>query len=866
MKKTVIGILAHVDSGKTTLSEAMLYISGAINKLGRVDRRDSFLDNFEIERKRGITVFSKQAVFSCRDVIFTLVDTPGHVDFSAEAERSLSVLDSAILVISGTDGVQSHTLTLWKLLKRYNVPCFIFVNKMDLGGTDKEKLTAELKERLSDGCIDFGISDYDDLCENLALYDESLFMAYDKNKTLSKEDIAQAVKKRRVFPCLFGSALKLEGVQALLDCLYTYSPVPEYKDDFAAQVYKISQDTKGNRLTFLKITGGSVKVKDIPRSAKNTGNEKINEIRIYSGEKYTVADEAGAGTLCAVTGLSFTLPGDGLGAQRSASLPLLEPVLTYRLVLPDKVDIHTAMAQLKQLEAEDPTLSISRGERDDSISVRLMGDIQLEVLTSLIEDRFGYKVGFAKGGILYKETIRDTVEGIGHFEPLRHYAEVHLIMRPTERGSGISIKTECKEDQLDRNWQRLILTHLYEKTHIGVLTGSPITDIEIILASGKAHPKHTEGGDFRQATYRAVRQGLRSAESILLEPVYEFSLEVPPENVGRAMSDIGKLYGRFDSPVPSGELTLISGSAPVSTFSEYSREVAKYTHGRGRLSCTLKGYEQCHNADEVIAEIGYEADSDTDNPCDSVFCSHGAGHTVKWDEVTKAAHLPSALEKRKDIQSDTPNARERVYSAFRSQKDIFTADRELLRIFEQTYGPIKKRAGYTAPRRYSASEPQKPNNKRTKQKIFDSTEYVLVDGYNVIHSWDDLRPLTDSDLEASRNALINILCNYRGYRECELILVFDAYLVKGGERSVETLDGIHIVYTKQAETADMYIERASLELAKSHRVRVVTSDRMEQLIIIGNGAIRVSSEEFLSEIREVEKEIREVISTDFKEK
>ena len=863
MKKAVIGILAHVDAGKTTLSEAMLYLSGAINKLGRVDRRDSFLDNHAVERSRGITVFSKQAVFSAGDTLFTLLDTPGHVDFSAEAERTLSVLDGAVLVISGTDGVQSHTLTLWRLLKRYNVPCFIFVNKMDLGGVDREKLNSELRGKLSENCVDFGMRG-DRLYESLALCSDELLEEYDREGFLSDESVIEAIRSRGVFPCLFGSALKTDGVRELLDCLSEYLPTPSYGGEFSAKVFKLARDKQGGQLTFMKITGGVLRVRDVPACDKNIDGEKVTQIRIYSGEKYTVTDEAGPGTVCAVTGLSFARPEDGLGAEENASLPLLEPVMSFKVELPDGVDPHTALTQFRQLEAEDPTLNISGSDGSGDIHLRLMGDIQTEVLQSVIEERFGYRVSFGKGSILYKETIADTVEGVGHFEPLRHYAEVHLLLSPGRRDSGIVINTKCKEDKLDRNWQRLILTHLHEKTHLGALTGSPITDMEITLMSGRAHPKHTEGGDFRQASYRAVRQGLRSAKGVLLEPIYSFTMEVPSGDAGRAMSDISRMSGSFDPPVTMGDTVSITGECPVSTMSEYSRELARYTHGLGRLSCSLRGYEPCHNADEVIAEIGYDADSDVENTADSVFCSHGAGHIVKWNEVKEHMHLPSVMEKPSEGRAESIADRERVYSAYRSQNDIFAADRELMRIFEQTYGPVRKRSEGSPARRYTAdtTEP-KLNTKRNKRPI-DATEYVLVDGYNVIHSWDSLRPLSDGDLEASRNALINILCNYRGYRRCELILVFDAYLVKGNTRETEELDGIHIIYTKEAETADMYIEKASLELAKEHRVRVVTSDRMEQLIIIGNGAIRVSSEEFLGEIREVEAEIREVIAKDYK--
>ena len=856
MNKIAVGILAHVDAGKTTLSEALLYLSGAINRLGRVDHRDSFLDSFAVERQRGITVFSKQAVIGWRDVIFTLLDTPGHADFSAEAERVLGVLDYAVLVISGTDGVQSHTLTLWKLLRRYHVPTFLFVNKMDLGGTDRDRLLSQLREKLSDGCVDFGTST-DELYENIALCSDELLARYDASGTLGAGDIRRAIKAREVYPVLFGSALKLDGVQALLDCLHAYTETPAYPDAFAAKVFKLSEDRQGNRLTFLKVTGGVLRVRDTVPSAKNTGGEKVTAIRIYSGEKFTVADEAAAGTVCAVTGLSFTRPGDGLGAEPNDNVPLLEPVLTYRVDLPPDVDSHTAYAKLKLLEDEDPMLQLHREERSGEIRVRLMGEIQREILRSLIEERFGFTVSFSQGSIIYKETIASPVEGVGHFEPLRHYAEVHLLLSPAPRGSGVTINTRCKEDQLDRNWQRLILTHLYEKTHLGALTGSPITDMEITLMSGRAHPKHTEGGDFRQATYRAVRQGLRSAQGVLLEPVYRFTLEVPTENVGRALSDVGRMCGSFEPPVTEGEMSIVSGDCPVAAMGDYAREVVQYTRGRGRLSCTLKGYEPCHDAEEIIARIGYDPDSDVENTADSVFCSHGAGHTVKWNEVKNHMHLPSILDKRPSAQASAAG-RERIAAAMRLSGDIFACDRELMRIFEQTYGPIKKRAAASAPRHYAAA-PQEQHRPKAKAQPYDSTEYVLVDGYNVIHAWDDLRPIKDGDIDGAREALINILCNYRGYRKCELILVFDAYLVKGHDRETEVVNGISIVYTKEAETADTYIERTSHRLAKNHRVRVVTSDRLEQLIIIGNGAIRVSSEEFLAEVRAVEAEIRQII-------
>lgn len=865
MKKIVIGILAHVDSGKTTLSEALLYQSGNINRLGRVDHRDSFLDTFSLERDRGITIFSKQAVLKYNDTEFTLLDTPGHVDFSAETERTLQVLDYAVLVISATDGIQSHTQTLWKLLSKYNVPCFVFINKMDLDGADKERVTAELKTKLSDGCVDFGCTDKSELYENIALCDEALLNQYYENETLKKEDIIACIKSRKVFPCLFGSALKLTGVSAFLECLYSYTGMPEYGDEFAGKVFKISED-RGQRLTFLKITGGSLKVKEILPSDKNKNSEKINQIRIYSGEKFAATDEATAGTVCAVTGITFTRPGDGLGKEKNTGLPVLEPVLTYRMELPDGTDAHTALEKMKILESEDPQLKVVWNERLGEIQVQLMGDIQLEILQSIIAERFGINASFGKGNIIYKETIADTVEGIGHFEPLRHYAEVHLVMKPGKRDSGIVFKTDCKEDLLDKNWQRLILTHLYEKTHIGVLTGSPITDMEITLVSGKAHAKHTEGGDFRQATYRAVRQGLRSANCILLEPVYEFTLEVPTENTGRAMTDIQRMFGSFNPPEASGDFSVISGTAPVSAMYDYSRDVMQYSHGKGRLMCTLKGYEPCHNAEEIIENTGYDCDADTDNPCDSVFCSHGAGCTVKWDEVRSHMHLPSVLSAPKNEYTDKDA--KKTFSGCKDKDNLFALDKELMQIFEQTYGPIKNRSSNPDRNHFTFTKAaDKPaDNKKyigKRPPRYEGTEYLLVDGYNVVFAWDSLREMSKNNIDGARNTLINILCNYQGYKKCEVILVFDAYKVKGSTREVERVNNINIVYTKEAETADMYIEKVSHKLAKKHKVRVVTSDALEQLIILGNGALRVSSREFLHEVRRAEEDIRSIISETF---
>lgn len=860
MKKIVVGILAHVDSGKTTLSEAMLYRAGSIKKLGRVDHRDSFLDTFSLERDRGITIFSKQAVLNYGGTTFTLLDTPGHVDFSAETERTMQVLDYAVLVISATDGVQSHTATIWKLLAKYNVPCFLFVNKMDLDGADKARVLSELKAKLSDGCIDFDNTNEAEFLENAAMCSETLLNEYAETQTLKKASLVRAIRQRQIFPCLFGSALKLTGVDEFLHCLHDYTQMPPYGSDFAAKVYKISED-KGQKLTFLKVTGGRLKVKEVLAGRGNQNGEKVNQIRIYSGEKFTTADTADAGTVCAVTGITFARPGDGLGAEKDTGLPILEPVFTYRLRIPENVTTHTVLEKMRILESEDPQLKVLWNERLNEIQVQLMGDIQLEVLQSVLAERFDIHATFSKGNIIYKETIAETVEGVGHFEPLRHYAEVHLLLKPGQRDSGLVFKTQCKEDVLDKNWQRLILTHLYEKTHVGVLTGAPITDMEIILASGRAHPKHTEGGDFRQATYRAVRQGLRTAKSILLEPVYAFTLEVPNENVGRAMTDIQRMHGNFNAPQSDSEMSTIQGTAPVATMHDYARSVMQYTHGKGRLLCSLKGYAPCHNAEEVIAEIGYDCDGDTDNPCDSVFCAHGAGYIVKWSDVKSHMHLPSVLSPPKNAFTERVSQRR---TAAGRNVDLFALDKELMQIFERTYGPIKNRNYDRSQNHFRLT--QKAEEKKYKSKNaprYDGTQYLLVDGYNVIFSWDRLKELAQDNMDAARNALINILCNYQGYKKCNVILVFDAYKVKGAVREVEKIDSITIVYTKEAETADMYIEKASYKLAKNNQVRVVTSDAVEQLIILGTGALRVSSREFQFEVQAAEEEIRQRIAEAF---
>ena len=854
VKNTVIGILAHVDSGKTTLSEALLYCSGAIGRLGRVDHRDSFLDTYALERDRGITIFSKQALLCRGDCTYYLLDTPGHVDFSAETERTLQVLDYAILVISGTDGVQSHTDTLWRLLRKYRVPCFLFVNKMDLAGAERAFLLNELRGKLGDCCVDFSDTVSDAFFENVALCDETLLTKYEES-ALSDADITDAIAARKLFPCFFGSALKLDGVQPFLSALDRYTKMPAFADRFGAKVYKLAEDAQGNRLTFLKVTGGTLRVREVLESPKNTAGEKVNQIRVYSGEKYKSVNEACAGMVCAVTGITFARPGDGLGAEQNGAMPVLEPVLTYRLELPDTVSVHTALAHMRVLEAEDPQLNVFRDERSGDIGVQLMGEIQLEVLRSLIKERFGYDVGFGRGNIIYKETIESTVEGVGHFEPLRHYAEVHLLLKPGKRDSGLLFTADCREDLLDRNWQRLILTHLYEKTHLGVLTGSPITDMEITLAAGRAHPKHTEGGDFRQATYRAVRQGLRTAKSVLLEPVYRFVLEVPIENLGRAMNDIQRMSGSFEPPVQEGESCVLTGCAPVAQIRDYAKELMQYTRGRGKLSLTLKGYEPCHNAEEVIASFGYDPDADVLNPCDSVFCSHGAGHIVKWDDVKNHMHVASVLK----AASPAPSLGGREYlEKRRKQVDLFASDKELMRIFEQTYGAVKPRSRPSEKRVFKA--PEKAAQKRKAPVQYDGDDYLLVDGYNVIFAWEHLKSLT---FEGAREALINILCNYQGFKKCEVIVVFDAYKVKGQQREVERVNNISVVYTKEAETADMYIEKVSHQLAKRHRVRVVTSDALEQLIILGNGALRVSSRAFLEEVRQAEEEIRRLIAEEY---
>ena len=858
MKKLVVGILAHVDAGKTTLSEALLYHSGAVRKLGRVDHRDAFLDTDSIERERGITILSKQAELTLEDRSVTLLDTPGHVDFSAEAERVLRVLDCAVLVISGTDGVQGHTLTLWRLLQRYGVPVFLFVNKMDLAGADRTAVMAGLKRQLDSGCVDFG-ADTETLAEEAAVCDEAILESYFESGEVSDDDISRMIGERKLFPCFFGSALKLEGVEEFIRGFSKYAPVPSYPGEFGARVFKIARDPQGARLTYLKVTGGSLKVKTILTNRRdgveeNIWEEKADQLRVYSGAKFRPVDEAPAGSVVAVTGLTRTFPGQGLGFEEDWAGALLEPVLTYQVELVDGTDPHTALLNLRQLEEEDPQLRITWNEQAREIRVQLMGEIQLEILQRRIAERFGMEVAFGAGAICYRETIASTVEGIGHFEPLRHYAEAHLLLEPGERGSGIRIASACPTDELDLNWQRLIFTHLLEKEHLGVLTGSPITDIRITLVAGRAHDKHTEGGDFRQATYRAVRQGLMQAESVLLEPWYEFRLELPADQVGRAMSDLQRMNGEVNPPETFGEETILTGAAPVSALRDYARDVTAYTRGRGRLTCQPGGYRPCGEAEKIVAEIGYDPERDVENTPDSVFCAHGAGYTVKWNEVPAAAHVDSGLRLNAPKQREPEAPRQRAVSAYTGGIE---QDKELQAIFERTYGAVKREAFQPpkAPRRPTAEAVA-----RTIKEQHTGPEYLLVDGYNIIFAWDELKSIAKDNLEAARKTLCDLLCNYQGYKKCRVIAVFDAYKVKGNPGSVEKYHNIHVVYTKEAETADAYIEKATYELGRNHRVKVATSDGPEQLIILGHGALRLSATNFHEEMETVQGQISGVLA------
>ena len=849
MKKLVVGILAHVDAGKTTLSEALLYTAGNLRKIGRVDHGDAFLDTDAQERDRGITIFSKQAMLMWEDVELSLLDTPGHVDFSAEMERTLQVLDYAILVISGTDGVQAHTRTLWKLLERYGVPTFVFVNKMDLRGADRDALLQQLQQRLGGGFVDFTADD-DTRDEAIAMCDEAALEDYLETGSVPRAQTVQLIVQRKVFPCCFGSALKLEAIAEFLQCLRNYTAQPSYPQKFAARVFKISRDSKGERLTWLKVTGGSLRSKMVlwGGGEELRWEEKADQVRQYSGAKFQMLPQAESGSVVAVTGLSHTYPGQGLGAETEDNRSVLEPVLNYRLLLPEGAEPLTVLPKLRQLEEEDPLLRIVWNERLQEIHVRLMGPVQLEVLRRLIADRFGLQVDFGTGNIVYKETITDTVEGVGHFEPLRHYAEVHLLLEPGERGSGVQIGTDCSTDQMDLNWQRLIMTHLLERQHAGVLTGSPLTDVKLTLIAGRAHLKHTEGGDFRQATYRAVRQGLMRAQSLLLEPYYDFRLEIPHNCVGRAMTDVQSMGGTLNDPEDAGDLTALTGYAPVVTLQNYWQEVAVYTRGQGQLSCSLRGYDVCHNADEVIAAAGYDPERDVENPADSVFCEHGAGVNVKWDQVHARMHVPSPLRRTAEELPEEKQSR-RSYTGGAAQ------DKELQAIFERTYGKVDRR-GFQPPPKPKYTELKESYHIRDGK---DGADYLLVDGYNVIFAWPELKALAAEDISAARGVLEDILADYRGFRRCQVILVFDAYKVKRNPGSVEQRNGIYIVYTKEAETADMYIEKTTYRLQKDHRVRVATSDGLEQMIVLGHGALRLSAEAFHAEIEETRGQIAALI-------
>ena len=899
MENIVMGILAHVDAGKTTLSEGMLYLSGTVRKLGRVDHKDAFLDTYSLERDRGITIFSKQAVFSLGNRRINLLDTPGHVDFSAEMERTLQVLDYAVLVISGADGVQGHTETLWKLLKLYEIPTFIFINKMDQPGTDRDSLLAELKERLDEGCIVFGkeenvenhtvndsrdkiksknkevlykktekgASENDTLAdaldidseslEEIAMTDEAVLDYFMEHETVRNEDICRLIRERKIFPCYFGSALKLDGVQELLAGFEEYMKPFDGKKEFGARVFKISRDDKGERLTFLKVTGGKLVVK-MPINKE----EKINQIRIYSGAKYEAVNEVEAGGVCAVTGLSSSYIGQGIGVEKGTAAPFLEPVLTYQMILPEGADTTKVLRELKQLEEEEPLLNIVWNPALEEIHVQLMGEVQTEILKTMIAERFHLDVKFGTGKIVYKETIKSPVVGVGHYEPLRHYAEVHLKMEPLEAGSGLVFDTDCSEDVLDRNWQRLILTHLQEREHPGVLTGAPITDMKITIVAGRAHLKHTEGGDFRQATYRAVRQGLKSAESVLLEPWYSFVLEVPSEQVGRAMSDIGQMNGSFEGPEAEDKQGMVrfTGTAPASEMRDYQREVWAYTKGRGRITLTLKGYEPCHNAEEVIEEIGYDSERDVDNPTGSVFCAHGAGFLVKWDEVPEYMHI------KEDFLAEKPGIEQEEVMAVQMGNHCnysggysfsYDDDPELLTIMEREFGSKQKeRDRYSSYRKQTVSTPVRHTTviKENEPK----KEYLLVDGYNIIFAWEELNELAKASIDAARNKLMDILSNYQGFIGCTLILVFDAYKVKGNQGEVQKYHNIYVVYTKEAETADQYIEKTTHEIGRKYKVTVATSDALEQVIVMGQGAYRISARDFYEEVERTEKQIREI--------
>ena len=858
MDKLTLGILAHVDAGKTTLSEALLYKGGVLRSLGRVDHADAFLDTDGQEKERGITIFSKQAVLPLKDVELTVLDTPGHVDFAAEAERVLGVLDCALLVISAPDGPQGHTLTLWKLLERHGVPTFLFLNKTDQPGVDRPALVEKLRSALSDGVLDFDGYGTDGFWEEAALGDESALEEYMERGILSDETLRRLIMGRRVFPCLWGSALKLEGVEELLTALSRFAPRPQWGEEFGARVFKISRDAQGARLTHLKLTGGSLRVKSTLPSVEG----KVEQIRIYSGAKFTPVEEAQAGTVCAVTGLTDSAPGQALGVEKPWAAPVLEAVMTYQLILPQGADPHSVLPKLRLLTEEDPQLCLEWKEALEEIHVRLMGQVQAEVLKKRIKERFGLEVDFGPGSIVYRETIAAPVEGVGHFEPLRHYAEVHLLLEPLPRGNGIEIAAACSQDVLALNWQRLILTHLAEKAHRGVLTGSAITDVRLTLVAGRAHEKHTEGGDFRQATYRAVRQGLMKARSILLEPWYDFRLELPAANLGRAMSDIQRMGGETEPAQALGEECVLTGAAPVSAMGDYAMEVAAYTKGRGRLTCTAGGYRPCADQDRVAAELGYDPERDVDDPAGSVFCAHGAGYNVPWNEVEKHMHLAALDLSTSEMSSSAvgPSGPGRPSSRPAAVSGSLEADKELMGIFEKTYGAVKPRAFQSPPPAPPRGESREVSKAPKGKPVPTGPEYLLVDGYNILFAWEELKSLARDNLDAARKALMDILSNYQGFRNNRVILVFDAYKVAQGTGSVVKYHNIHVVYTKEAETADSYIEKASYRLSKEGaRVRVATSDAAEQFIILGHNALRLSAQELRSEVEQTRVEIESIL-------
>ncbi len=855
MKKSVIGILAHVDSGKTTLSEAILYTTGNIRKLGRVDHKDAFLDNFALEQQRGITIFSKQAEFTLNNNKYTLLDTPGHIDFSSEMERVLDVLDYAILVINASDGVQSHTETLWSLLEKKKIPTFIFVNKIDICNSSFEDIMNGLKEKISDRCVDFtNIDDINLWNENLATNDEALLEEFIDTSGISDITLSKAIKNRKVFPCYFGSALKLMGIDGFLNSMDKFILNKDYPKNFGAKVYKITRDNQNNRLTHIKVTGGSIKVRDTVSGTDKQGkewSEKITQIRVYSGAKYVTVDEAESGEVCVLVGLSQTVAGEGLGTEHTLTKVFLQPVLSY-CVFSNDVDSMTLLKYMRILEEEDPQLSVKWNEQLQDIHIGIMGEVQLEILKTIIFERFNINVEFDKGSIVYKETIANTVEGVGHFEPLRHYAEVHLILEPLKEGSGLVFDCSCSENELALNWQRLIMTHLYEKTYVGVLTGSPITDMKITISAAKVHLKHTEGGDLRQSTYRAVRQGLRQAKSVLLEPWYKFKLNIPSQNLGRALSDMQKLCAEFTPPTDVTEMVTITGEAPVVLMQEYYSEVINYTKGMGSLTYDFGGYRPCHNTEEVIAKINYNCDADIINTADSVFCANGAGFNVKWNEVHKYMHIESTLKPKNDIQ-DKYIPKTYTKTAYATS---FEEDKELMRIYEMAYGPIKRDIN----KAFKSIKKTEVSDTHTKvQSNMTGEEYLLVDGYNIIFAWEDLKKTARENLDFARQKLIDILCNYSAYRKNNLILVFDAYKLKGNIGSVEKINNISVVYTKEAETADMYIEKVTHKIGRKYRVRVATSDSLEQVIIFGNGALRISAQMFFEEVEQTRREIEEHI-------